>query len=84
MFVGSFFKTSIDISFFVEFHGHLIPKGSVLFLNIHDSHHDPKNWIEPETFNPDRFLSMDENGVTKLIHSDALMPFGSGKYIIFN
>jgi cytochrome P450 len=59
-----------------EFHGYLIPKGSVLFLNVNDAHHDPKYWDEPDIFKPERFL--DDSG-TKLVKHEALIPFGAGK-----
>jgi methyl farnesoate epoxidase/farnesoate epoxidase len=47
----------------------------VVFLNIHDIHHDPDIWGDAEVFRPERFL--DESG-TKLVKHEELMQFGAG------
>ncbi|CAO3646121.1 unnamed protein product [Cunninghamella blakesleeana] len=39
----------------VELDGKLVPKGTLVNVNIYDLHHNPNIWRNPETFNPDRF-----------------------------
>ena len=53
-----------------------IPKGTIIIPNIWAVHHDPKDWRDPDTFNPDRFLSADGKRFQK---KEAWMPFGVGK-----
>ncbi|XP_030845749.1 cytochrome P450 2J2 [Strongylocentrotus purpuratus] len=64
--------TSDDVSF----RGFTIPKGSIIIPNLWAVHHDPKEWNEPDTFNPDRFLSADGKQFQK---NEAWMPFGVGR-----
>jgi len=59
-----------------EFAGYFLPRGSVLFLNLHDAHHDPAVWGDPEVFRPERFLNKDE---TQIVKNEALVAFGAGK-----
>ncbi|XP_071511308.1 cytochrome P450 2J2-like [Diadema antillarum] len=65
-------KTSCDVSL----SGYTIPKGTIVIPNIWAVHHDSKEWINPEEFKPQRFLSDDGKTVVK---SDAWMPFGVGR-----
>ncbi|XP_046394154.1 methyl farnesoate epoxidase-like [Ischnura elegans] len=58
-----------------ELQGYIIPKNSRVILNLHAVHHDPKIWVDPQNFRPERFL--DKNG--KLIKHEAFIPFGAGK-----
>ncbi|KAK1217185.1 hypothetical protein PQX77_020168 [Marasmius sp. AFHP31] len=44
-----------------EYKEYLIPKDTVIFVNTWGIFHDPEMYDNPETFNPDRFLST-ENG----------------------
>eukprot|EP00057_Strongylocentrotus_purpuratus_P002647 XP_003724935.1 PREDICTED: cytochrome P450 2J2 [Strongylocentrotus purpuratus] len=60
----------------VSFRGFTIPKGSIIIPNLYAVHHDPKEWNEPDTFNPDRFLSADRK---QFQMNDAWMPFGVGR-----
>ncbi|KAI9264479.1 cytochrome P450 [Sporodiniella umbellata] len=46
-------KTSKD----VIVHNYLIPKGSLVSVNIHTLHHDPQLYKEPEDFDPERFIN---------------------------
>ncbi|XP_072038504.1 cytochrome P450 18a1-like [Amphiura filiformis] len=56
--------------------GHTIPKGSILMPNIWAVHHDSKLWTDPETFNPDRFLSPEGKLISR---PEQLIPFGIGR-----
>ncbi|CAB4030791.1 steroid 17-alpha-hydroxylase 17,20 lyase-like [Paramuricea clavata] len=58
--------------------GYHIPKNTNVVININEIHHDPKEWPEPNEFNPERFLDSDGKFVgwtTK----HAFMPFGLGR-----
>ena len=35
--------------------GYLLPKGSILFLNVWGVHHDEKRFPNPDVFDPDHF-----------------------------
>ncbi|PKX89465.1 cytochrome P450 [Aspergillus novofumigatus IBT 16806] len=37
-------------------HGHCVPKGSYVSLYQWATHHSPRNFIDPDSFNPQRFL----------------------------
>ncbi|XP_043926996.1 cytochrome P450 2U1-like isoform X2 [Protopterus annectens] len=56
------------------FQGYTIPKGSIILPNLWSLHRDPTLWVEPNTFNPCRFL--DEN--RQIIKNEAFIPFGIG------
>nr|XP_054767382.1 cytochrome P450 2J2-like [Lytechinus pictus] len=64
--------TSDDVSL----GGYSIPKGAIIVPNLWAVHHDPREWKDPEDFNPDRFLSKDGKVFQK---NDAWMPFGVGR-----
>lgn len=49
--------------------GHQIKKGDVFIISPYLIHHDPKHWIDPEVFNPNR---------SRPTHPMAFIPFGSG------
>ncbi len=58
--------------------GYHIPKGTTILFNFWRIHLDPRDWKEPNLFNPNRFL--DEDG--KFVGWDALKcfkPFGEGR-----
>ncbi|OWY21769.1 cytochrome P450 [Sphingobacteriales bacterium UPWRP_1] len=57
-----------------EVDGYKIPKDCILLLFIYGTHHSPKYWKDPETFNPDRFSK--EN--LKDLPNYAYFPFGGG------
>lgn len=54
--------------------GYKIEKDSILVPNIFSLHRDENVWVEPEVFNPDRFM---EN--PSLLNSSSLAPFGIGQ-----
>lgn len=55
-----------------ELGGYFIPKGSLISMNIHAIHMNPKEWDRPEEFNPNRFT--EESCPNKF----AYLPFGAG------
>lgn len=57
--------------------GRVIPKGATVMQNIYAVHNDPKQWKDPEKFDPDRFF--DSNN--KLMRPQCLMSFSIGKYM---
>ena len=59
-----------------EFHGYFIPKDSIVQANVCAVHNDPENWVNPESFNPDRFLSVDK---FKMVRQPAFLAFSYGK-----
>lgn len=57
--------------------GYRVPRGTMLLINCWGIQNDPKNWVEPRKFRPDRFVGKeggkDNNNGYKWI------PFGSGR-----
>ncbi|XP_030745291.1 cytochrome P450 4C1-like [Sitophilus oryzae] len=58
----------------IEIDGFLIPKDVTVIISMHDLHHDPEIYPEPEKFDPDRFLPE----VTAKRHPYAYIPFSAG------
>ncbi|KAK1437514.1 hypothetical protein QVD17_03306 [Tagetes erecta] len=57
--------------------GYMIPKGTIVFLNVILIHRNPKYWDNPMEFNPERFLgtkNWDYNG-----NDLRFFPFGTGR-----
>ncbi|KAD6453456.1 hypothetical protein E3N88_08161 [Mikania micrantha] len=56
----------------------IVPKGSIVYINIWAIHHDPNNWPHPLEFRHDRFLNgkWDYNG-----NNFKFLPFGAGRRI---
>ncbi|KAA8528479.1 hypothetical protein F0562_035834 [Nyssa sinensis] len=54
--------------------GFLIPGGTMLLVNLWAIQNDPKIWVDPTKFKPERF-----EGVEGARDGFKLMPFGSGK-----
>lgn len=44
-----------------EWNGHFFPKGRRVVLDLYGTNHDPKEWKNPDEFNPDRFANWNEN-----------------------
>ncbi|CAH1798133.1 unnamed protein product [Owenia fusiformis] len=59
----------------VKFKDFVLPPRTLIVENIHALHHDPDEWDEPDTFNPERFIG--PNG--KVIKDNHMLQFGSGK-----
>ena len=49
-----------------------LKKGDVVHIPIYTAHHDPDQFPDPDTFNPDRFLGDPQ------FHKYSYIPFGSG------
>ncbi|NXK37344.1 CP1A5 protein, partial [Piprites chloris] len=58
--------------------GYYIPKDRCVFINQWQVNHDEKLWKDPETFNPERFLSADGTRVNKE-DGEKVLIFGLGK-----
>lgn len=58
----------------------VIEKDQVVVFPILGVHRDPKYYPNPEKFDPDRFLPEEKNKRPAF----AYLPFGQGKYSIFN
>ena len=57
-----------------EIGGYHIPAGSLIFVNFFANHHNPDHWINPEGFDPERFLPENSQGR----HRFAFLPFSGG------
>ncbi|CAO3597966.1 unnamed protein product [Absidia cylindrospora] len=66
-------KTTKD----VELANVLIPKDTLVNVNIYDLHHNPNVWDDPEVFNPDRFAAQAEAD-QKTGGGMSWVPFSSG------
>lgn len=69
--VWRFAREAIDR---VDFEGISIPKGAQVILSPWVTHHDPRFFDDPWTFNPDRWLQ----GPTSTCPRYAYFPFGAG------
>ncbi|KAA8543522.1 hypothetical protein F0562_020983 [Nyssa sinensis] len=58
--------------------GYHIPKGTRLFVNVWKLHRDPRIWLEPDKFMPERFLTSHAEVDVSGQHFE-LIPFGSGR-----
>uniref|UniRef100_A0A914UTH3 unspecific monooxygenase n=1 Tax=Plectus sambesii TaxID=2011161 RepID=A0A914UTH3_9BILA len=57
--------------------GYFIPKGTTIFTNLFAHHYNPQYFPDPESFNPDRFLTAD--GKLDADKAQLVVPFGVGK-----
>ncbi|KAM9700026.1 cytochrome P450 1A1-like [Menidia menidia] len=58
--------------------GYFIPKDTCVFINQWQINRDPELWKDPESFNPDRFLSADGSEVNRQ-YGEKVMIFGLGR-----
>ena len=54
--------------------GKVVPKETIIMLNLYGLHQDPKYFPDPQRFDPDRFLP--ENAAKR--HPFAYVPFSAG------
>lgn len=54
--------------------GHVIPKGTDIWLNYFALHRNPDHWTDPEKFDPERFSTENSTGR----HPFAFVPFSGG------
>ncbi|CAJ1933072.1 unnamed protein product [Sphenostylis stenocarpa] len=59
--------------------GNMIPKGSIVCVNIWAMGRDPSIWENPLLFRPERFLEDEGSNVDLKGHHFELLPFGSGR-----
>ncbi len=58
---------------------HHIPAGNTVLMSPYLLHHDPRNWDQPDVFDPDRFAPGRSDGPHgKERHAYAYLPFGGG------
>lgn len=60
--------------YFIEKYNLRLPKGSKILLGLFDTMNNEKYWLEPEKFNPDRFMP----GQRENIVAGSYCPFGLG------
>ena len=58
----------------IQLGDYTISKGTTVLLSMYTTHHSPRLWDKPDTFNPDRFLG---TAATER-HKFAFFPFGGG------
>ncbi|KAL9176444.1 hypothetical protein ABFS82_02G178500 [Erythranthe guttata] len=60
--------------------GYHVPAGTTAMVNMWAIMRDPGVWVDPLTFNPDRFMGQSPNSDISVLGSDLrLAPFGSGR-----
>jgi len=67
----------------VEIRDYIIPKGTILFYNLHAIYNDNNYWQDPQVFRPERFLN--ENGDIDPLRSERILNtvFGIGPRVCF-
>lgn len=58
--------------------GHKIPKNTMVLINNYCVNSDPRNWDDPKSFDPKRFLE-DNGEFVGWTEHEAFMPFGLGR-----
>merc|ERR1711976_679573 len=56
-----------------------VPPKTVIVPMIGDIMNDPEHFPNPQQFNPERYLSSDDNGELKFTPHPRVIPFGIGK-----
>lgn len=63
----------------VTVNGYTIPADTTLFVNLWSVNRDPKYWVDPNEFKPERFLEGPTAGLDVRGLNFQLLPFGSGR-----
>jgi cytochrome P450 len=63
----------------VTVNGYIIPANTSLFVNLWSVNRDPKYWVDPNDFKPERFLEGPTAGLDIRGLNFQLLPFGSGR-----
>lgn len=63
----------------VSFASYTFPKGTFFLANLFHIFKDPEYWGDPETFRPERFLFLDDDGTLVFRKDERLIPFFTGK-----
>ncbi|XP_058765357.1 flavonoid 3'-monooxygenase-like [Vicia villosa] len=65
-----------------EIFGYHIPKGATVLVNVWAIARDPKQWVDPLVFNPERFLPGGDKCDVDIKGNDfEVIPFGAGRRI---
>ncbi|PIL22725.1 cytochrome P450 [Ganoderma sinense ZZ0214-1] len=64
-----------------EYSGYMIPKGSVVLVNLWSIFHDEKNYPEPDKFMPERFLQDGNLKPSDTVEDPSRIAFGFGRRI---
>ncbi|KAI0848455.1 cytochrome P450 [Daldinia vernicosa] len=67
-----------DAPFIVD--GHVIPRGTIVGVNVYSILHNEKYFPEPFVYKPERWLSEESDGKMKIMY-DAFIPFSAGSRI---
>lgn len=68
-----------DVMGNVNLRGYTIPKGSVVMISFDALHKNSQTWENPLEFNPDRFLTENNDSEKPKRHRNSLMPFSTGQ-----
>lgn len=70
--VHSFVREAVEDD---EFQGVKIPKGATVFFPVYAIHRHEKLWVQPNSFNPDRFIDESSHDVNRIF---SFLAFSSG------
>ncbi|EDO41284.1 predicted protein [Nematostella vectensis] len=59
--------------------GYNIPKDTIIVMNLWAIHHDPREWPNPDKFDPDRFIN--EDGKFEVPGQRSYLPFSAGRRV---
>ncbi|KAI1799836.1 cytochrome P450 [Daldinia bambusicola] len=69
-------RTAGDLPSTVD--GHVIPRGTLVDVNIYSVHHNVEYFLDPFTYQPERWLDNTMTTEKKIIMRDAFVPFSLG------
>ena len=62
----------------LSFLGYTIPKNTIIYPVLRHIMKDPDHWKEPDEFSPERFITIDKEGLPTLTKEDRVVSFGIG------